>query len=330
MNLTIRFLVRLAGRTRLRRYARAVVVILFLLYTAATALTQVQPDERAVVRRFGKILPHQPGPGLHIGWPWGIDQVERITVARERRVAIGFTGPEADEAIATPTGQLLTGDHNLVNVQVDITYTVADDEVEKDFLQADRADAIIARAAEAILAEWIAGRTVDEVLLLGKGLLKGVLVAQLQERLRPYDLGVRITGASVTRLNPPDEVKDAFDRVAQAQTGIETQTNAAHEAAQRKLRDADAEIFRSQRLTAAYARGQELQARVEAENFLKRLAQYRKLSAANPAYLNVLWLDDMTRLYTRMKDAGRLDLLDHYLTGDGLSIMQFPPLPKKK
>ena len=314
----------------MKRLLVALLAFLFILYTAATALTQVQPGERAVVRRFGRILPHKPGPGLHIGWPCGIDQVERVNVAKDRTVAIGFTGRDTDEATATPTGQLLTGDHNLVNVQVDINYTVVDDEVDKYFLQFDRADAVIARAAEAVLAEWIAGRNVDDVLLRGKDLLKGVLVAEVQERLRPYDLGVRISHASIPRLNPPDEVKDAFDRVAQAKTGIETQTNAAAEAAKRKLRDAEAEIFRTERLTAAYGRSQELQARAEAENFLKRLEQYRRLSKDNPGYLNTLWLDDVTRLFARMKEAGRLDLLDHYLTSEGLNIVQFPPLPKKK
>jgi len=136
----------------MKRALLALLAFLFVLYTAATALTQVRPGERAVVRRFGRILPQKPGPGLHIGWPWGIDQVERVNVARDRTVPIGFTGREADEATATPTGQLLTGDHNLVNVQVDVNYTIADDEVEKYFLQADRAEAVITRVAESILA----------------------------------------------------------------------------------------------------------------------------------------------------------------------------------
>lgn len=311
------------------RLILALIALLFLIYTAATAVTQVRPDERAVVRRFGRILPDKPAPGLYVGWPWGIDRVDRVAV-RVRRVEVGFTGQDADEGAATPAGQLLTGDHNLVNVQAEIHFTVVEAEVEKYFLQADRADKLVARAAEAALAAWVAGRNVDEVLLGGKAKLPRELVDQVQERLRHYDLGVRVEAASITRLNPPDEVKDAFDRVAQAQNSIDTQLNAAHEAAQRKLRDAEADIFRTERLTAAYARGQELQARVEAENFLKRLEQYQRLSRANPNYLNALWLDDMTRLFARMKEAGRLDVLDHYLSGDGLSIMQFPALPKKK
>lgn len=303
---------------------------LFAIYTAATALTQVRPGERAVVRRFGRILPDHPRPGLYIGLPWGIDRVDAVAVSKIRRVEVGYTGAGLEESSATPTGQLLTGDHNLVNVQAEIHYTVVEAEVENFFLQADRADTLVARTAEAALGEWIAGRTVDDVLLRGKALLPALLVAQVQERLQPYGLGVRIEEASITRLNPPDEVEQDFKRVAQAHAAIDTQVNAAHEAAQRKLRDAEAEVFRIERLTATYARTQELQARVEAENFLKRLEQYRRLSKDNPNYLNTLWLDEMARVYARMQEAGRLDLLDHYLTGDGLSILQFPPLPRKK
>ena len=47
-------------------------------------------------------------------------------------------------------------------------------------------------------------------------------------------------------------------------------------------------------------------------------------------YLDALWLDDMTRLYTRMKDTGRIELLDHFLASEGLTITQFPLQPKKK
>ena len=42
------------------------------------------------------------------------------------------------------------------------------------------------------------------------------------------------------------------------------------------------------------------------------------------------WQDDMTRIYARMKEAGRIDVLDHYLSKEGLTITQFPLLPKKK
>src|SRR5437870_11244639 len=105
--LLTRLLVRLAFRTPVGRFAWVAVAGMFLVYTLATALTQVRPGERAVVRRFGRILSEKPRPGLHVGWPWGIDQVERVPVGKIRRVEVGFSGKESDEATATPAGQLL-------------------------------------------------------------------------------------------------------------------------------------------------------------------------------------------------------------------------------
>jgi membrane protease subunit HflK len=307
--------------------------VLLVLAWLLTGLTQVRPGERAVVRRFGRVLDDKPRPGLYIGLPWGLERVDRVATGLLRQVTVGVSpGDRDDSGQTTPPGQLLTGDHNLVNVQVVIDYAVSDDDddVVNFVLQQDKADGLVARAAEAVMAEWVAGRTVDDVLLRGKVELPSYLVARTQERILPYRLGVRIQDASVTYLNPPAEVKNAFDEVTRAQTGIRTEIYKAEQDADRQIREAQAEQFRSQRLTAAYAREQRLLAQAEAENFEKRLAQYRELSAKNPYYLNGVWWDEISRLYARMRANGRIDLLDHHLAADGLDITQFPPLPKKK
>src|SRR5207249_2537432 len=146
----------------------------------------------------------------------------------------------------------LTGDHNLINLQVLLDYAVREDEVENYVVQADRVDGILARVAESALAEWVAGHTVDDVLLQGKALVPEVVVRQTQQRLQPYHLGIEIQGASVAHLFPPDEVKPAFDEVTRAQTGIHTQKQKALEEAARRLREAQAEKYRTEQLTAAY------------------------------------------------------------------------------
>jgi membrane protease subunit HflK len=301
--------------------------IAFLVWTAATALTLVQPGERAVVRRFGRILPEHPGPGLHVGWPWGIDRVDRVPIGSVRRVAVGYVDGAAAEA--APPGQSLTGDHNLVNAHLEIDYIVREDALEEFILLADRADALVARAAESALAEWIAGRPVDQVLLRGKAQLPSALVESVNRRLEPAKLGIRVEQASLTRLNPPDEVRDAFEKVAQAQTKIRTQVNIAEEKADRNRRAAAAETFRLRKLADTYAREETLKATAEAQAFTNRLNQYRELSKSDPNYLNVLWQDEVTRLFAKLKENGTIDLLDRHLGAEGLNITQFP-LGKKK
>src|SRR5439155_19225879 len=142
---------------------------------------------------FGSILRDKPGPGLYIGLPWGMDQVERVPVGRVRRVTVGQAPPDGEEDRSTPpAGQLLTGDHNLVNLQVEIFYSVLDQDeaIAKFVVQAERIEGLVARVTETALAEWAAGRTVDEVLLRGKATLPGWLMDQVQQRPEAYDLGV--------------------------------------------------------------------------------------------------------------------------------------------
>lgn len=294
-----------------------------------TGVTQVQPGEVAVVRRFGRVLDDRPRPGLYIGFPWGIDRVDRVAVDRVRRVTLGYAG-DSESSDITPAGQLLTGDHNLVNIQAVIDYRVNEDEVVAFLIHADQVDGLIARAAETVLAEWVAGRTVDDVLLRGKGELPRWLVAQTQQRLQDYHLGVTIQDAGITHLNPPREVIAAFERVAEEQKVIETKVYDAQQEAERRWREAQAEQFRLERLTAAHVHEQRVMAEAEAKNFARRLEQYRRLRQANPNYLGALWWDEMGRLYARMRETGRIDLLDNRLGPDGLDITQVPTLPRKK
>src|SRR5437660_11117896 len=98
--------------------------LLFLLLAAylLTGLAQVRPEERAVVRRFGKVVA-RPGPGLWVGLPWGVDRVDRVPVRTLRQVAAGYDPAAASDAPGTtPPGQLLTGDQNLVNVGLVLAY----------------------------------------------------------------------------------------------------------------------------------------------------------------------------------------------------------------
>ena len=310
------------------RYAAYLLIVATLGYLL-TGVTQVRPGERAVVRRFGKIV-DKPGPGLWVGLPYPFDRVDRVPIDLVRRVRIGYR-PDADETEeTTPPGQILTGDQNLVNAQVLLDYAVRDEAIEDYVVNADRVEGMIARAGEAVLAQWVAGHTVDEVLLRGKVELPAYLTQHAQAYLEPHHLGVVIQGASVAHLLPPTEVKREFDAVTSAQTQIRTLENVARQDAATRLRQADAERYQLERQTAAYVHEQISQAKAEAETFTRRLKQYLHLRQTNPNFLATIWWEEMGKLFTQMKANGRIDLLDNHLGGDGLDITIAPALPKKK
>jgi membrane protease subunit HflK len=312
----------------MRRLAYVVPPVLLAGYLL-TGLTQVRPGERAVVRRFGAVLDEQPGPGLWVGLPWGMDRVDRVPVDQVRRVEVGYQPDADDDSLTTPPGQLLTGDHNLIDLQVVLNYAVRKDAVTDYVVHAAEADGLVARAAEAAMAEWVAGRTVDEVLLRGKVDLPPWLVQETQRRLDPYRLGVEVQGANVSHLLPPAQVKESFDLVTRAQTEIRTSLYRAEQDAQRDLSNAAAEGYHLGQLAAAYAEEQRLQARAEADSFERRLAEYRRTRRTNPDALASIWWDEMGKLFAKLRDGGRVDLLDNHLGADGLDITIVTP-PQKK
>jgi membrane protease subunit HflK len=319
----------------MRRIALVALLLLALAGYLATGITLVRPGERAVVRRFGRVLKTKPAPGLFIGLPWGMDRVDRVPVHKVQQLEIGYRPGEAeatDRSGLNIPGQLVTGDHNLVNVRVAIDYAVDPDEdqIVNYVLHANRAEGLVARTAESALAEWVADRRIDDILIRGQAELPGWIVQEIQNRLNAYQIGVRIQGASVPLLQPPDEVQLAFTAVNDAQLSISTKERIASRVAAERLAEAEAEKYRLEQDSRAYAREQRLRAQADGDAFLKRLAQYRSSASRRGDFLVRMWWDEMGKLFTRMKQNGQLDLLDNHLGPDGLDITHTPALPRRK
>jgi modulator of FtsH protease HflK len=283
---------------------RGVLGLLFVAWLL-TGITEVRPGERAVVRRFGRVLDVQPRAGLWIGLPWGIDVVDRISVEQERRVAVGYR-PEEGFDEQTPPGQLLSGDHNLVNVQVVVYYSVDPDAVVDYVEQRDRVEELITRATEALLAEWVAGRTVDDVLQQGSVLLPLAMQEELPRRLAGYRLGVRVRRVNVAQPLPPTEVKQAFDSVAEAKAEGDKLIEQAHQYAANRRNETEAEVRKLESDTEKAVAGKTKNARAEAFAFEERLRAYRE----NPLVREAGRWEYLVRVITRLARNGQLQPLD--------------------
>jgi modulator of FtsH protease HflK len=213
---------------------------------------------------------------------------------------------------------------------VAIDFTVNDRQVADYVMYQDRAEGIIARVVETTLSDWVAAHHIDDILIFAKARLPGFMVDRLQERLEPYRLGVDIQGASVSYLRPPEEVQGAFDEVTRAQAAIQAREHDARQQAERDVRRAEAEGDRIEKMTLAYVQEQRTMARADAEAFDRRLAQYQKFGKENPGYLNALWWQELGKLFTKLKETGQIDLLDHHLNRDGLDLTTFLSSPEKK
>ncbi|MGL6072930.1 MAG: SPFH domain-containing protein [Fimbriiglobus sp.] len=313
----------------MKRFLLLLVVV--LLAYLATGISKVGPEERAVVRRFGRVVA-RPGPGLWIGFPYGIDRLDRIPVRTARQLAIGYTLEIGEDPGPAPNGQYLTGDQNLIHLRLSLEYAIddRDGELENSLMQSTLLESQLQREAETLAAEWVAGHTVDDVLLTGRARLPQWMLPRLNARVENQNLGIQLSRLSVELIEAPPEVRLAFEEVNKAQTSVALRENEARLEANRRQREAEAIRYKYQQLGEAYRTEKVTAANAEAQAFLKRLEQYQKLRTTNPDILSAIWWESMGRVLISMRGRGRVDLLDHHLTPNGLDITNFvtPKRPK--
>ena len=310
---------------------RRSLLLLPLVAYLLTGLSQVGPEERAVVRRFGAVVA-RPGPGLFVGLPWGIDRVDRVPVRTVRQIQVGYSPEAWSDAPGIPVGQWLTGDQNLVNIQLVVDYAIGETDADLDdfVMHKDQVDVVLTREAEAAAAEWAGGRAVDEVLLTGNAALPAWVLARLPARVAASRLGVRVQRVSVAYLAPPEEVRAKFEEVNQAQTMIRTRENQARQEAEQRLQQAASLKYKFEQEAEVSRASQIRQAQAEASAFLTQLSAYRELRAVDPNALNIMWWTEMRKTLTAMKArGGRVEPLDAHIGPDSLDVTQLVT-PKRR
>ena len=208
------------------RYGSIAVLILILL---ATTLFQIQPEEVGVITRFGKYV-RKVEPGLNLKVPV-IEKLYKVAVERQQKEEFGFrtTSPgvrsEYTKEGTVNESLMLTGDLNLADVEWVVQYRIED---PYSFLFRVREPIVALRdISEASMREIVGDRTVNEVLTVGRAEIASSVHQKIQELCSEYSLGIRIEQVVLQDVNPPDQVKDAFNDVNQAQQERETLINQA-------------------------------------------------------------------------------------------------------
>ena len=175
----------------------------------------VQPDQQAVVTRFGAVVEPRVSPGLHYALPWPVDSVYKLKVQQTRRLAIG--GDLSDGVLGRTqpnASQFITGDQNIINVNVVVQYSVGD---PAQFLfQTRDVAATLGAVIESELARRIAHIRVDDVLTTEKVAIQNGVRQAAQTDIDAYQTGVVLATVNIDSVTPPGEVADSFRDVASA------------------------------------------------------------------------------------------------------------------
>jgi membrane protease subunit HflK len=274
-----------------------------LVVWAASGIYIVQPNERAVVWRYGRILPDTRPPGLHFGLPYGLDRVSRLKLYEQKRVGVGRGLDDRNRGrTAEPRrAECLAGDRNLIQLSAVVQYEIVD--ARSYLVRAGDVPATIENLATAELSSQVAARAVDEVFTSGRAEIQLAVLASLQERLKHLEerglgIGVRVNSVTLELDQPPQEVEPAFRDVAAAREDGQRVVNEAQGYAAASLPSARGEAERIRLEAEGAAATVTDAARGEADRFDRMLAE---LATGRELTIRRLVLETMEEVLPRLK-----------------------------
>lgn len=211
----------------------AIVLIIIVLQGVYSSFFKITPSEVGVVLRLGEYSRTTP-PGLHFKIPY-IDHLYKVDVENIRKEEFGFRNRIPGQSTFDRRGYdneslMLTADKNVINVAWIVQYRVADPYTFL-FKVANVRQAI--RDNSESVTRRIVGNMDFDYVLSNRDLLAAAVKSELQEQLDklfPKGMsGVNIGTVQFQDINPPDQVKPAFNEVNEADQDMKRLVNEAQE-----------------------------------------------------------------------------------------------------
>lgn len=288
---------------------------------AASGFYTIKEAERGVVTRFGKFS-HLVEPGLN--WkPTFIDDVVAVNVEAVRELAA--------------SGIMLTSDENVVRVEMNVQYRVTDP--QRYLFSVTSADDSLRQATDSALRGVIGKYTMDRILTEGRTVIRSDTQRELEETVRPYNMGITLLDVNFQAARPPEEVKAAFDDAIAARENEQQYIREAEAYTNEVQPRANGQAQRTLEEARAYRTQTILEAQGEVARFAKILPEYK---AAPEITRERLYIETMERVLSHTRKVlvndkgGNLMVLplDQMLKGnaapaaknsDSSSLLRLPP-----
>ena len=269
-----------------------------LVWTAYTSVYTVQPEERAVVKRFGSVFTISD-PGLHLKLPFGIDRVQLVATERVLKEEFGFrTEAVRGAGSARSAGAdlldeslMLTGDLNIIQVEWVVQYRIGD---PVKYLYGMREPLRTLRdLAESVMRRVVGNRIGSEVLTVGRVEIANTAREEIQSAMDQYDNGIRIITVELQDVVPTQRVQPAFNEVNEARQELERMINDATRQANEAIPRAEGTAKRTISEAEGYAIERVNRAQGESARFSAVLAEYQGAPAVTRSRLYLESLTDV-------------------------------------
>jgi membrane protease subunit HflK len=259
-----------------------IVIAIVAAIWGLSGIYTIDPDEMGVVRRFGKMQETASVPGIHYRIPWPVDHVDVAKVQQIRSMELGFrSGTQGNAQLVRPVpveSLMITGDENLVNIQVVVQYQISDMPAYlfKVWDPLGTPEGRTLRdAAETALRGVVGSMTIDDILTVGRARVQTETKAHLQELMEKYETGLLITTVKLQAVDPPQEVDASFKDVVSAKEDRERIVNEAKAYREDLIPKARGTAVQMIRAAEAYKETRVREAQGKSARFLAMLKEYR-------------------------------------------------------
>ncbi len=264
-----------------RKYIPLAVLLLvggLITLGVATSVYTVQPEEEAVVKRFGAVIGIQQ-PGLRFKLPFGIDRAYNIPTARVLKEEFGFRTASTDartqyrkDSKHRSESLMLTGDLKVIDVEWVVQYRISN---ASDFIHQTRdPQKTIRDISEAVMRRIVGNSLGSDVLTEKRVTVANQARIELQEVLDSFEMGVRVSTIELQDVTPPEPVKPAFNEVNQAEQERERLINEAEKRRNQVIPRAEGQAKQIIAEAEGYAAERVNRARGETARFQAILAEY--------------------------------------------------------
>jgi membrane protease subunit HflK len=269
----------------------------------------VRGNETALVRRCGKADRALVAGGLHVDLPWPFVRIQRVNVHELRTITIGIAASEAfsgagflQDMNLDRQGEFLTGDKNILNVQVNVQFWISDP--HQYFFGCQDPETALRLLSESLVTERIGQSSVDYVHPLGLNDLQMLLTQAAREAVKDEPWGIAIDTVTIAGVLPPVEVKAAFLDVSNARAERDRLISQEKSRAEQRLAAANAVVRQTLDRAATERLARVESSRGAADRFLRVVGQFQ-----NEAELAGQSANDVRRATMRRLLANALDEL---------------------
>ncbi|MFK7974479.1 MAG: FtsH protease activity modulator HflK [Rickettsiaceae bacterium] len=211
--------------------------LLFLAFAALIALWfvsgfyKVKEGEQALVMRFGKFNRLSvAGLNYHLPSPIEDPIIERVDTSRRLEIGYRSTGQTRVGGAKSSNDVknesiMLTGDENIVSLQVDITWHITD--LKKYAFNLQNPTETVKASAESAIREVVGHTPITAILSNQKQAIAEKIEGLIQNTLDQYQAGVTIEQVKLLKAEPPEEVIAAYRDVQTAKADKEKVINEA-------------------------------------------------------------------------------------------------------